>query len=175
MQIHWCICSLLYVVNNSGPHDDFVARPSRGLNKRTLSRYSIKDDNAFNDDELLYNLGDHDFIDDMTTNDNPSEKRRRLTMEQVNFLEMSFNNDLKLEPDRKTEIAKQLGIRPRQVAIWFQNRRARWKNKQLEQDYDALKANYEALVKDNDNRAKEHGAIVEENMRLLAEVKLANL
>ena len=96
-------------------------------------------------------------------------KKRRLTSEQVKFLEASFNMDLKLEPERKALIAKQLGLRPRQVAIWFQNRRARWKNKQLEHEYEALKLKYEALVKDND--LKRDGSMMEEeNKKLHLEV-----
>lgn len=101
---------------------------------------------------------------------NPAEKKRRLTIDQVKFLEMSFNMDLKLEPERKALIAKKLGLRPRQVAIWFQNRRARWKNKQLEQDYEALKAKYEAIVKENDGMGKKNEAMMEENKKLQEEV-----
>lgn len=101
---------------------------------------------------------------------NPAEKKRRLTIEQVKFLEMSFNMDLKLEPERKALIAKKLGLRPRQVAIWFQNRRARWKNKQLEEDYEALKAKYEVIVKENDSMGKKNEAVMEENKKLQAEV-----
>lgn len=85
------------------------------------------------------------------------EKKRRLTVEQVRSLEKSFDSDNKLEPDRKIQLAKDLGLQPRQVAIWFQNRRARWKNKQLEKEYDELlesynklKANYENLVKEKE-------------------------
>ncbi|KAL8225652.1 hypothetical protein R6Q57_018209 [Mikania cordata] len=85
------------------------------------------------------------------------EKKRRLTADQVRFLENSFDSDNKLEPERKIQLAKELGLQPRQVAIWFQNRRARWKNKQLEKDYDdlqesynKLKANYENLVKEKE-------------------------
>ena len=29
-------------------------------------------------------------------------------------------------------------MQPRQIAVWFQNRRARWKTRQLERDYDSL-------------------------------------
>ncbi|XP_076952006.1 uncharacterized protein LOC143625601 [Bidens hawaiensis] len=86
-----------------------------------------------------------------------AEKKRRLTGDQVRFLEKSFDSDNKLEPERKLQLAKELGLQPRQVAIWFQNRRARWKNKQLEKDYDdlqesyhKLKANYENLVKEKE-------------------------
>lgn len=85
------------------------------------------------------------------------EKKRRLTVDQVRFLEKSFELDNKLEPDRKIQLAKELGLQPRQVAIWFQNRRARWKTKQLEKDYDdlqesynKLKANYENLLKEKE-------------------------
>eukprot|EP00249_Psilotum_nudum_P021839 c28275_g2_i2 orf=308-1006(-) len=63
---------------------------------------------------------------------------------------MSFEAENKLEPERKILIAKQLGLQPRQVAVWFQNRRARWKTKQLEREYDTLKANYDAIAKENE-------------------------
>ncbi|PQQ05274.1 homeobox-leucine zipper protein HAT5-like [Prunus yedoensis var. nudiflora] len=69
----------------------------------------------------------------------------------------------KLEPERKILLAKDLGLQPRQVAIWFQNRRARWKNKQLEKDYEVLQANYNSLKSDCESLA-------EENDKLKAEV-----
>lgn len=84
-----------------------------------------------------------------------SEKKRRLSVDQVQFLEKSFEVDNKLEPDRKTKIAKDLGLQPRQVAIWFQNRRARWKTKQLEKDYDSLHSSFESLKSNYDNLLKE--------------------
>lgn len=90
------------------------------------------------------------------------EKKRRLRSDQVQFLEKSFEIDNKLEPDRKTLLAKQVGLQPRQVAIWFQNRRARYKTKLLEKDYDSLKsdydklkADYDSLYTDNDNLKNE--------------------
>ncbi|MCO5603634.1 hypothetical protein L7F22_057785 [Adiantum nelumboides] len=111
---------------------------------------------------------DDDLCDELMNSTN--EKKRRLTVDQVQYLEMSFNMDLKLEPERKALIAKQLGLQPRQVAIWFQNRRARWKNKQLEQDHEALKASYDAKVQENEAMVKRNEALVEENKRLQAEV-----
>ncbi|CAH9135134.1 unnamed protein product [Cuscuta epithymum] len=74
-----------------------------------------------------------------------TEKKRRLSVEQVKALEKNFEVENKLEPERKVKLAHELGLQPRQVAVWFQNRRARWKTKQLERDYGVLKANYDSL------------------------------
>lgn len=83
------------------------------------------------------------------------EKKRRLTADQVQFLERNFELENKLEPERKIQLARDLGLQPRQVAIWFQNRRARWKTKQLEKDYQVLKASYDSLKTDYENLLKE--------------------
>lgn len=74
-----------------------------------------------------------------------TDKKRRLSYIQVKTMEKIFEVDNKLEPGKKVTLAHELGLQPRQVAIWFQNRRARWKTKQLERDYNHLKANYESL------------------------------
>ncbi|XP_051117652.1 homeobox-leucine zipper protein ATHB-6-like [Andrographis paniculata] len=73
------------------------------------------------------------------------EKKRRLSVDQVRALEKNFEVENKLEPERKVKLAQELGLQPRQVAVWFQNRRARWKTKQLEKDYGLLKASYDSL------------------------------
>lgn len=91
-----------------------------------------------------------------------SEKKRRLNVDQVKALEKNFEMENKLEPERKVKLAQELGLQPRQVAVWFQNRRARWKTKQLERDYgvlkanfDSLKNNYESLKHDNQSLLKQ--------------------
>lgn len=104
--------------------------------------------------------GDDDYSDDGSQ---AGEKKRRLNMEQVKTLEKNFELGNKLEPERKMQLARALGLQPRQIAIWFQNRRARWKTKQLEKDYDHLKRQFEAVKADND-------ALLTENQKLHAEI-----
>ncbi|KAL9325407.1 hypothetical protein ACSQ67_006052 [Phaseolus vulgaris] len=94
-------------------------------------------------------------------------KKRRLTSEQVQFLESNFEVENKLEPERKVQLAKELGMQPRQVAIWFQNRRARFKTKQLEKDYGMLKAGYDILRRDYDNLVQENDKLKEEVYSLM--------
>lgn len=94
----------------------------------------------------LEETGDEDLDEDV----HQPEKKRRLTADQVQSLERSFELENKLEPERKVQLARDLGLQPRQVAIWFQNRRARWKTKQLEKDYGALKSSYDVLKADHD-------------------------
>ncbi|KAL3622299.1 hypothetical protein CASFOL_033710 [Castilleja foliolosa] len=75
-----------------------------------------------------------------------SNNKRRFSDEQIRSLEVTFESETKLEPRKKAQLAKELGLQPRQVAIWFQNKRARWKSKQIEQDYGALLADYNNLA-----------------------------
>jgi hypothetical protein len=74
------------------------------------------------------------------------ERKRRFTEEQIRSLESMFHaHHAKLEPREKAELARELGLQPRQVAIWFQNKRARWRSKQLEHDYAVLRAKFDDL------------------------------
>ncbi|KAG8379154.1 hypothetical protein BUALT_Bualt07G0058700 [Buddleja alternifolia] len=97
---------------------------------------------------------------------NQSEKKRKLSTDQLEFLEKSFEAENKLEPERKTQLAKDLGLQPRQIAIWFQNRRARCKTKQLETDYGTLHASYTTLKNDYDILLKENEKLKTEVLHL---------
>lgn len=103
-----------------------------------------------------------------------AEKKRRLSFDQVKALEKVFEVDNKLEPEQKEKIAQELGLQPKQVAIWFQNRRARWKTKQLERDYGVLKANYEALKLNYHRLEKDREACVAELKELRAKLGKEN-
>ncbi|CAG7891676.1 unnamed protein product [Brassica rapa] len=96
-------------------------------------------------------LGEEDNLSDDGSHMMLGEKKKRLNLEQVRALEKSFELGNKLEPERKMQLAKALGLQPRQIAIWFQNRRARWKTKQLERDYDSLMKQFDVLKSDNDS------------------------
>ena len=90
------------------------------------------------------------------------EKKRRLAADQVRALERSFEVDNKLDPERKARIAHDLSLHPRQVAVWFQNRRARWKTKQIERDFAALRARHDALRAECDALRRDKDALAAE-------------
>lgn len=143
-------------------------------NSNTNMMFLGNGDNHFRGTRLGFNMEESskkrpflssldDMLEEEYYDEQLTEKKRRLSPEQVHMLERSFEEENKLEPERKTELAKKLGLQPRQVAVWFQNRRARWKTKTLERDYDRLKSSYDILASDFDS-------IVKENEKLKAEV-----
>ncbi|XP_010260582.1 PREDICTED: homeobox-leucine zipper protein HOX3-like [Nelumbo nucifera] len=87
----------------------------------------------------------------------PPRKKLRLTKEQSRLLEESFRQNQTLNPKQKEALALQLKLRPRQVEVWFQNRRARTKLKQTEMECEYLKRWF--------------GSLTEENRRLQREVE----
>ncbi|CAH2073822.1 unnamed protein product [Thlaspi arvense] len=78
-----------------------------------------------------------------------TRKKLRLSKDQSAFLEDSFKEHSTLNPKQKIALAKQLNLRPRQVEVWFQNRRARTKLKQTEVDCEYLKRCCESLTEEN--------------------------
>ncbi|KAL0814383.1 hypothetical protein Bca101_070826 [Brassica carinata] len=99
-------------------------------------------------------------------------KKRKLTPIQLCLLEESFEEDKRLEPDRKLWLAEKLGLQPTQVAVWFQNRRARFKTRQLELDCDSLKASYAKLKTDRDILFRQNQALENKVALLKEELKI---
>ncbi|XP_038898886.1 homeobox-leucine zipper protein HAT22-like [Benincasa hispida] len=87
--------------------------------------------------------------------DGSPRKKLRLTKQQSAILEDNFKEHSSLSPKQKQDLAKQLNLRPRQVEVWFQNRRARTKLKQTEMDCELLKKCCEKLKEENTRLQKE--------------------
>ncbi|KAK1551609.1 hypothetical protein Q3G72_001244 [Acer saccharum] len=107
-------------------------------------------------------LGNHDLEAERASSRNSDDdengctrKKLRLSKDQSAFLEESFKEHNTLNPKQKLALAKQLNLRPRQVEVWFQNRRARTKLKQTEVDCEYLKRCCETLTEENRRLHKE--------------------
>lgn len=86
--------------------------------------------------------------------------RRRFNDEQIKSLENMFETESRPELRTKQQLAKRLGLEPRQVAIWFQNKRARSKSKQLELEYRMLQISYDNLASKYELLKKEHESLL---------------
>ncbi|KAL3510598.1 hypothetical protein ACH5RR_029999 [Cinchona calisaya] len=93
--------------------------------------------------------------EDESPNGGPPRKKLRLTKEQSRLLEESFRQNHTLNPKQKEALAMQLKLKPRQVEVWFQNRRARSKLKQTEMECEYLKRWFGSLTEQNRRLQKE--------------------
>ncbi|KAL9666526.1 hypothetical protein QQ045_000860 [Rhodiola kirilowii] len=74
------------------------------------------------------------------------KKKLRLSWEQSIVLEETFKTTTTPTSKLKEALADQLGIKVRQVEVWFQNRRARTKLKNTEAEHEYMKQNCVSLM-----------------------------
>ncbi|GLT72143.1 hypothetical protein SLA2020_440990 [Shorea laevis] len=101
------------------------------------------------DDQCPYKENDSDNHQNMDS----GRKKLRLSKDQSILLEDCFKLHSTLSPAQKQVIAGQLNLKPRQVEVWFQNKRARTKLKQIEVDCELMKK-YCGSLRDENRRLK---------------------
>ncbi|CAM8918549.1 unnamed protein product [Rhodiola kirilowii] len=79
----------------------------------------------------------------------PKSSKKRLTDDQIRLLEINFSFNKKLDQDLKYHLSQQLNLPPRQIAIWYQNKRVRWKNQTMESDYKAMQLKLDTVLSHN--------------------------
>ncbi|GAA0185951.1 hypothetical protein LIER_33239 [Lithospermum erythrorhizon] len=142
--------------NNKGTncHDQSLVRQNSSLS--SFSNVSVKREREIVSEEAETTTERvSSRISDEDEDGSNGRKKLRLTKPQSALLEESFKKHSTLNPKQKQELAKELNLRPRQVEVWFQNRRARTKLKQTEIDYEFLKKCCETLTDENRRLHKE--------------------
>ncbi|KAK2434280.1 Homeobox-leucine zipper protein hox3 [Trifolium repens] len=119
--------------------------PSSTVNKLDMNRVAIEEESMEVEDEE----------ENSVIGDTLPRKKLRLTKEQSRLLEERFRTNHTLNPKQKENLAMQLKLRPRQVEVWFQNRRARSKLKQTEMECEYLKRWFGTLTEQNKRLQKE--------------------
>ncbi|XP_044466891.1 homeobox-leucine zipper protein ATHB-52-like [Mangifera indica] len=100
--------------------------------------------------------------------------RKRLTQDQIRLLETSFNSNRKLQVDSKLELARRLGLPPRQVAIWYQNRRAREKIHTIEVDHKTIQLELDSVLAENRRLEQEVAMLKHELNKVQQMLSVAN-
>ncbi|CAI5491237.1 unnamed protein product [Closterium sp. Naga37s-1] len=72
-------------------------------------------------------------------------KRPRFAEEQLAHLEAHFAVEQELTPASKKQLAARLGVKPRQVCVWFQNRKVRQRTRERETELEGMQAAYAKL------------------------------
>jgi homeobox-leucine zipper protein len=78
-----------------------------------------------------------------------SSQKLRFTKAQLRVLEETFERLQRPNAHQKSTLATELGVQPRQVEVWFQNRRARGKAKRNESDCEVLRQRCQDLIVEN--------------------------
>lgn len=93
--------------------------------------------------------GDGDGDDDSKNKKKKRKKYHRHTAEQIREMEALFKESPHPDEKQRQQLSKQLGLAPRQVKFWFQNRRTQIKTIQERHENSLLKSEIEKLREEN--------------------------
>lgn len=134
--------------------DNHVSSPNSTVSSISGKR-SERDPHGDNEVEAERTSCSCESIEEDGSGGDGARKKLRLSREQSLVLEETFKEHNTLNPKQKLALAKQLNLSPRQVEVWFQNRRARTKTKQTEVDCEYLKRCCDNLTQENKRLQKE--------------------
>ncbi|KAL3528745.1 hypothetical protein ACH5RR_008067 [Cinchona calisaya] len=128
-----------------------------GGGRRELETVEISSENSgqlrSRSDEEFEGEGEQDDHDDDEDDQNNKKKKRkkyhRHTAEQIREMEALFKESPHPDEKQRQELSKQLGLHPRQVKFWFQNRRTQIKAIQERHENALLKTEMEKLHEEN--------------------------
>ncbi|CAA3019211.1 homeobox-leucine zipper HOX11-like [Olea europaea subsp. europaea] len=134
-----------------------LLQPARGLdvNRPAMVAGGAAEEEVLSANDILDAERTSSRASDEDENNHNCRKKLRLSKEQSAYLEENFKEHGTLNLKQKHALAEQLNLRPRQVEVWFQNRRARTKLKQTEVDYKYLKRFCGSLREENRRLHKE--------------------
>lgn len=123
-------------------------------NTTTTVVTEISSENSGPDDEMFD--GDHhpDVVDDGDNNNNTNNTKKRKkyhrhTAEQIREMEALFKESPHPDEKQRQQLSKRLGLHPRQVKFWFQNRRTQIKAIQERHENSLLKSEMDKLRDEN--------------------------
>ncbi|WCJ40787.1 Homeobox-leucine zipper protein GLABRA 2 [Euphorbia peplus] len=103
-------------------------------------------------DDELEGEGEHDEEDEDGDGKNKKKKRKkyhRHTADQIKEMEALFKESPHPDEKQRQQLSKQLGLAPRQVKFWFQNRRTQIKAIQERHENSLLKTEMDKLRDEN--------------------------
>ncbi|XP_051149763.1 homeobox-leucine zipper protein HOX17-like [Andrographis paniculata] len=143
-----------------------------GLGPASMSKSDINPRKIINDKRVLFlessttTRSSKDEEDTNSSIDGCSRKKLRLTRDQTTLLEDSFRRHTTLNTAQKQSLAEKLDLKPRQVEVWFQNRRARTKLKQIEVECEYLRKNCDRLTEENRKLKRELSELRSSSLRV---------
>ncbi|CAO3623330.1 unnamed protein product [Cunninghamella echinulata] len=119
-----------------------IIKPARWIAPSIVPNNHNNNSNNHHDNPIISSLNNNNSVDFKPTFYNPNEikHRRRISTEQYEILETEYEKNTKPNASKRYQLAHQLGMTPRTVQIWFQNKRAKTKQYEQQQQQQKKKA-----------------------------------